>query len=103
MAGDSSMGGKKRTWPDDLKLGDRFQFQGDTYEVVGTGPGEATADRVGDQDVTAEIGRWAFTDAVYIELEISMSQQEFGDKVNQRGAEDSVRSDTENERSGADE
>lgn len=71
----------EQTWPDDLELGDEFEFDGHTYEVVGTGPAEAKAERVDNDDYTVEVGRWAFTDAVYVELEVSMAQDEFGRSV----------------------
>jgi hypothetical protein len=68
-------------WPDNLELGDRFEFDGDTYQVVGTGPGKATADRVGDDSITIELGRYAFTNAVYIEMETTMDQEAFAQSV----------------------
>lgn len=75
-------------WPDDLKMGDCVEFDGHKYEVVGTGPGEATLDRVGDSDVTAEVGRWAITNAVYVELEQTVSQEEFAQSVTRGGDRD---------------
>lgn len=68
--------GQKR-WPDDLEMGDRLEFDGHEYEVVGTGPGEATLDRVGDDSFTIEVFRWAITGAVGIEFETAMTQEEF--------------------------
>jgi hypothetical protein len=81
----------ERVWPDDLEIGDTVTFDGHEYEVVGTGPGEATIERVDDDNVTAEVFRWAFTDAVGIELERSFEQDEFGQFV-----------DTATEQSGGD-
>jgi hypothetical protein len=66
-----------RVWPDDLELGDTVEFDGHEYEVVGTGPGEATIERVDDDSFTAEVFRWAFTDNVGIELETAFGQEEF--------------------------
>jgi hypothetical protein len=68
-------------WPDDLEIGDHVKFDGDEYFVVGTGPGEATLERVDDDSITAEVFRWAFTDSVGIELETAYSQDEFGAMV----------------------
>jgi hypothetical protein len=68
-------------WPDDLELGDTVEFDGRTYEVVGTGPGEATIESDDEDEITAEVGRWAFTDAVYIEVERSFEQSEFQQMV----------------------
>lgn len=72
----------QQIWPDDLELGNRFEFDGHTYEVVGTGPGEATADRVDNDSYTVEVGRWAITNAVFVELEVTMDQDEFDRLVN---------------------
>jgi hypothetical protein len=71
-----------KVWPDDLEMGDRVDIDGHDYVVVGTGPGEATLDRVNGDGVTAEVFRWAFTDRVGIEIEIGMSQDEFERNVN---------------------
>lgn len=68
-------------FPDELEMGDRVEFDGNEYEVVGTGPGEATLERLGDMDYKAEVFRWAFTDSVGIELEASFTQSEFGEMV----------------------
>jgi len=67
----------ERLWPDDLELDDRLEFDGHEYVVVGSGPGEATLDRVDDDSFTIEVFRWAFTNEVGIELETHMSQEEF--------------------------
>jgi len=86
MTGDTD-----HVWPDDLELGDTVEFDGDEYEVVGTGPGEATIERVDDDSYTAEVFRWAFTDQVGIELETAFDQDEFGRMVDT----DTDRSDPE--------
>jgi hypothetical protein len=70
-----------RVWPDDLELDDRVKFDGNEYIVVGTGPAEATLERVDNDDNTIEVFRWAFTDSVGLELKTSMSQEEFGRSV----------------------
>jgi hypothetical protein len=70
--------GTDQVWPDDLELGDKFEFDGYTYEVVSTGLAEATADRVDNDEITVEMFRWAITDQVGIELETAVSQEEFG-------------------------
>lgn len=54
---------------------------GDEYEVVGTGPGKATVERVDDDSYTAEVFRWAVTNQVGIELKTDFSQEEFGELV----------------------
>lgn len=77
-----------RVWPDDLELGDIVEFDGDEYEVVGTGPGEATIERVDGDSYTAEVFRWAFTDQVGVELETAFDQDEFGSMVDTGGAAD---------------
>jgi len=64
-------------WPDDLELDDTLTFDGDEYAVVGTGPGEATLERVDDESVTLEVFRWALSDSIGIELETSLTQAEF--------------------------
>ncbi len=77
MTNDTSTGDTEHLWPDDLELDDRLEFDGDEYVVVGTGPGEATLDRVDDDSFTIEVFRWAFTNEVGIELETHVSQEEF--------------------------
>jgi len=74
---DTNTSGSEQLWPDDLRLDDRLEFDGHTYKVVGTGPGEATLDRVDDDSFTIKVFRWAFTDTVAVELETSLSQEEF--------------------------
>jgi hypothetical protein len=71
----------EQIWPDCLETDDRLKFDGNEYVVIGTGPTEATLERVDNGDYTIKVGRWAFTDAVYVELEISMSQDEFARSV----------------------
>lgn len=71
------MNAKQRLWPDDLEMGDTLEIDGFTYEVVGTGPSEATLERLDDETVEAKIFRWAFTDSVGIELTRTLSQEEF--------------------------
>lgn len=71
----------ERIWPDDLELDDRVEFDGHEYIVVGTGPGEATLERVDDDSITAEVFRWALTGQVAFELETTMSSEEFGRSV----------------------
>ena len=73
-----SEGTTKQLWPDCLEMDDRLRFDGNEYVVIGTGPAEATLMRVDDDDYRVKVGRWAFSDAVYVELETSMSQDEFG-------------------------
>lgn len=71
----------ERILPDDLQLDDRLEFDGHRYVVVGTGPNEATLDRVGDSGVTLKVFKWALTDAIGVELETSLSQAEFSRSV----------------------
>lgn len=77
-------GDTEHVWPDDLEMGDRVEFDGHRYEVVGTAPGEASLERVDNDSYTAEVFRWAFTDAVGIELETEFEQQQF-EKMVSRG------------------
>ena len=78
---EQSESGTEQIWPDCLETDDRFKFDGNEYVVIGTGPAEATLERVDNGDYTIKVGRWAFTDEVYVELEISMSQDEFARSV----------------------
>lgn len=71
--------------PDDLEMDDRIEWEGHTYVVVGTGPGEATLDRVDDQSITMEVFRWAITGQVGIELETTVSPEAFEKTVEARG------------------
>lgn len=71
----------ERLWPDGLEMGDGVEFDGDEYEVIGTGPGKATMERVDDGSYRAEVFRWAFSNQVGIELETGFSQDEFGELV----------------------
>lgn len=91
MPGDTITDGSERVWPDDLELDDRVEFDGHEYVVVGTSPAEATLERVDNDDYTVEVFRWALTDLVGLELETSMSQEEFGRTVD---------TDTEHSRGG---
>lgn len=90
------MSDAERVWPDALEMGDRVEFDGDEYEVVGLGPGEATIERVDDDSYRAEVFRWAFTDDVGIELKTDFSQDEFGEMVT-----DSPNTDTDRSGGGA--
>lgn len=74
-------------WPDDLDVGDEVEFEGRTFEVTGTGPAEASLESTGKESITAEVGRWAFTNAVYVELERSFEQDEFPEMVTREGEE----------------
>jgi len=67
----------EKFWPDDLEMGDRVDFDGHDYVVVGTGPSEATLDRINGDGTKLEVFRWALTDAVVFELEKTVSQEEF--------------------------
>jgi hypothetical protein len=67
----------ERLWPEDLQLDDCFEFDGHEYVVVGTGPNEATLERIGDDSFTIEVFRWAFTESVGVELKSTISQEEF--------------------------
>jgi hypothetical protein len=68
-------------YPDDLEMGQTVAFDGNEYEVVDTGPGEAMIERTDDTGIRAEVFRWAFTDAVGIELEAQFEQNEFASMV----------------------
>jgi hypothetical protein len=68
-------------WPDDLEMGDVVTFNGDKYEVTGTGPAEATIEPINRDRGQAEVFRWAFTGDVGIELEMDYTQDEFGEMV----------------------
>ena len=67
----------ERLWPDELELDDRVKFDGNEYVVVGTGPAEATLERADGMDVTAKAFRWAFSNAVEIELSTTVKQDAF--------------------------
>lgn len=75
----------EQLWPDDLELDDRLTFDGHEYVVVGTGPGEATLDRVDDETITMEVFRWAITGQVGIELETTVSPESFERAVKSGG------------------
>lgn len=68
---------REATWPDDLEVDDRVEIDGHTYVVTGTGPGEASIERVGNQDVVGKVFRWAFTGAVGVELKTDFTQEQF--------------------------
>jgi len=74
----------KEIWPDSLELEDEIEYNGDKYEVVGTGPGEAMIEKISDSSITGEVFRWAFTDAVGIEIEASFEQEGFEKMVNRQ-------------------
>lgn len=65
------------TRPDDLQVGDTLEVDGHTYEVDGTGPAEASLQRVDNEDVTANVFRWAVTGAVEFEQQRTLTQEEF--------------------------
>lgn len=68
-------------WPDSLRVGDTIEYNGNSYEVVGTAPGKATVERVDDSSVQADLFRWAFSDTVGMEIEHSIEQEQFGKMV----------------------
>lgn len=74
---EQSADGEERLWPDDLEVGDSVEIDGHTYEVVGTGPAEATLERADNTDMVAEVCRWAVSNTVGIELKKTVSQAEF--------------------------
>ena len=74
-------------WPDCLELGDIIELAGREFEVVGTGPAEATLECVEDESYTAEVFRWAFSNAVGVETEVAFEQDEFGRLVTKSGKE----------------
>jgi len=68
----------EKLWPSDLQLDDKMVFDGDEYIVVGTGRGEATLHPVdADKNTEMKVFRWALINSVGIELETSISQEEF--------------------------
>ena len=71
-------------WPDALEVGDRITIADCKYEVTGTGPAEASIERTDDSNVTGELFRWAFSNAVGVEIEQSYEQDEFGEMVSKR-------------------
>lgn len=75
----------QQVWPDDIEMGDRLEFNGDEFEVVGTGPAEATLETTGEKGIELKIFRWAISDDVGIKATTTVSQDEFGDLLSGRG------------------
>lgn len=76
--GETMSQSKETVWPDELEMGDRVEFDGHTYIVTGTGPAEASLERVDDPDVTGKVFRWAFTNNVEFEFKKTLDQEDFG-------------------------